>query len=522
MAHPEKTPAVQKALHKLRAQIRHCRENDRARLPSTSELARVFMTSKASISKALAILKNEGTVRCYRGSGIFIQGTHHADSAAKLYTPATAKPPHLSSAIRIKSAIEKHILSGSWPAAKALPSIKELQHAYGTSYRTMKKILVSLCRDGAVEPHGAGYRVALPGTTSSSAKIVLVWPYEKLTENLNIVEIFYDSILRKLEEECARVNISLDVIYDRYRDHTVSFVNLRNNQAYDVQEQGNVLGYIFLLRLFADAHEKQLACLSHTKKPIAILDVTGQLQLKSISKGRPLLRIFTMSVASQAGAKVARYLLSLGHRDVAYISPFHHYVWSRMRFQALCDTYSKAGLRKGAHLHALEKYGSRNELFQAIKARIKLPELTGAYHAWKKEIPYEYRSQLDPVMGWTTYDIIIRGGIYELLLPIMTRALHNTSSTAWIGANDVVAAIAFDFLSRNGVRIPEDISLIGFDDSLEALKLRLTSYNFNLPGLSHAMLQHIIQPESICRFQKSRIIDIDGTLVVRDSTQKLR
>jgi DNA-binding LacI/PurR family transcriptional regulator len=77
-------------------------------------------------------------------------------------------------------------------------------------------------------------------------------------------------------------------------------------------------------------------------------------------------------------------------------------------------------------------------------------------------------------------------------IPLFEKALADRSITAWVAANDTVAVHALAFLQEKKVRVPDDISLIGFDDTLEAFKNGLTSYNFNIEVIARRMLNHIL------------------------------
>jgi DNA-binding LacI/PurR family transcriptional regulator len=52
-----------------------------------------------------------------------------------------------------------------------------------------------------------------------------------------------------------------------------------------------------------------------------------------------------------------------------------------------------------------------------------------------------------------------------------------------VGANDDVAIACLDLLTANGVRVPEECAVVGFDDSAQAEPAQLTSYSFNAPAV---------------------------------------
>jgi DNA-binding LacI/PurR family transcriptional regulator len=74
------------------------------------------------------------------------------------------------------------------------------------------------------------------------------------------------------------------------------------------------------------------------------------------------------------------------------------------------------------------------------------------------------------------------------------RILHTHPATAWVAFNDDLALIALDYLREAGVRLPRDLSLVGFDDTLEGFGEGLTSYSFNVAAIVNEMLEHVLAP----------------------------
>jgi LacI family transcriptional regulator len=103
------------------------------------------------------------------------------------------------------------------------------------------------------------------------------------------------------------------------------------------------------------------------------------------------------------------------------------------------------------------------------------------------------------------------------LRPLFERALGDRRATAWIGVNDTVALAALAFLRAAGRRVPADLSVVGFDDSNDALRAGLASYDFNLPALAEALVEHVVGWRSRSGRDHSPVAEIPGLLVERDS-----
>ena len=91
----------------------------------------------------------------------------------------------------------------------------------------------------------------------------------------------------------------------------------------------------------------------------------------------------------------------------------------------------------------------------------------------------------------TTTSILARRHAPALLEHI----LRTRNATAWVVYNDEVGVTALEFLRRKGVRLPEQLSLVGFDNTLEGYRLGLSSYDFNAPAIVNALLEHILAPK---------------------------
>jgi DNA-binding LacI/PurR family transcriptional regulator len=89
-----------------------------------------------------------------------------------------------------------------------------------------------------------------------------------------------------------------------------------------------------------------------------------------------------------------------------------------------------------------------------------------------------------------------RETLREHVEPLFARALRDRDITAWVISNDLTALSALGFLRSRRRRVPQEISVLGFDDIYEAFSAKMTSYSFNLPALMHAMLSYVLRPSS--------------------------
>jgi DNA-binding LacI/PurR family transcriptional regulator len=85
-------------------------------------------------------------------------------------------------------------------------------------------------------------------------------------------------------------------------------------------------------------------------------------------------------------------------------------------------------------------------------------------------------------------------------------------------ANDFTATLAIDYLKECRIRIPEDIAIVSFDNTLDAIEYQFTSYDFNHQGIISMMIRFILAPHTIKPGRKGGEIEVEGTLVMRHSS----
>jgi DNA-binding LacI/PurR family transcriptional regulator len=109
----------------------------------------------------------------------------------------------------------------------------------------------------------------------------------------------------------------------------------------------------------------------------------------------------------------------------------------------------------------------------------------------------------------------------ERLRHLFNQALAQKDITAWAVANDGNAIVALTFLKEIGVAVPQDISVVGFDDTTQAFEFGLTSYNFSLAAVAHRMLTFVLNPRGEPRAGNCGPIEVPGLIIARTSTERI-
>jgi DNA-binding LacI/PurR family transcriptional regulator len=243
---------------------------------------------------------------------------------------------------------------------------------------------------------------------------------------------------------------------------------------------------------------------------------------------------FRIACTPRHGLAMGRFLLGLGHRKIAYISPYYKNLWSMNRHAGLLEAFEGAGIMDGVVKIGAEDYDSVWHLAGDPSARSKdtpspylrslvsiRTEAEELLDACRGKIPkYVYR-RIDNIRG-QCQNIDAEYAERRYTLPLFEKAFAYKNITAWVGENDGIAMLGWAFCIRKGVRVPQDISIIGFDNTPEAHRNSLSTYSFNLPVAAHMMLSFIINPQIVPRPHYRKPIEIDGMVIRRCTTARNR
>jgi DNA-binding LacI/PurR family transcriptional regulator len=288
----------------------------------------------------------------------------------------------------------------------------------------------------------------------------------------------------------------------------------------------SILGIAYIVANLELKPEEVLTELTTLKKPVAVLDVVGGWNIPILSFANRFLQFFTVTTSLQPARQVAKYLLSHGHTRIAYISPFHKALWSKKRLQGVNQIYKDAGYPNGVVSLCLDRYAYQWDYLQHLEKQEDIHAFIEEYGKWK----HYAHSKLFRKFGNISYSIskyltqqnCASGEIYEKMTPLFKNALNDTGITAWLMANDYAGTLAIDYLKEQKVKIPEDVSVIAFDNTIDAMEYQLTSYDFNNNGIVNLMLRYILSPSSLPVEERSKVKEVDGMLVERLSVAHAR
>jgi hypothetical protein len=384
-------------------------------------------------------------------------------------------------------------------------------------YRTLKRALEAMVRNGSIMPYKKTYRVSDPSAHRSYGTIVLLLrgSADPLYHSPGFVEY-----LRAFQYECSRMQTRLSILTFDYAGDKMVCTNRRNGLRFGEDELGSILGFLMWTRGLSDRElPGMLVRLSAMGKPVSVLDESGLLSPPSVGSARTRILILSPSTSAAAGVNVGRYLLDLGHQRIAFFSVSNQPAWSQNRLRGLQDAYTWAGLPSGVvpltadrSPRAAGLRGLDRSIDRGFDAFLSSLDSTRGGEVLARAVRRTRTEPLRNLLRTISLDIAARGA----LEPLFEQALSDRTITAWVGENDGVAFGALDFLKQHGLSVPHDRSVLGFDDTLGAFTRDVTSYDFNIPAVMHAMVSHVVRPEA--RGSRNRWATVGGYVNRRGST----
>jgi DNA-binding LacI/PurR family transcriptional regulator/DNA-binding transcriptional regulator YhcF (GntR family) len=475
-------------------------------LPGIRVLARRASVSPVTMWKAVARLRAEGVLSSLPRAQVFV-----APRAPRADAPLRpSAPPRLPPAARprweeLRDRIEADLLALRFPGPQPLPSLKELCAEYEAGRLTVGRALRSLAEEGWLSRTGRRFSPVHARARRAQSSVVFLaeQPGGDVLTDLTPRSL---ELWRVLEERCHARDVRLVV-------RSVSdYLGARPQR-----DEPGVLGYV-VRNLDVDPvmAERLLGRLAESGLPVGLVDEVGLASQLEWPRRSSRIRTFAIAHSDRAGRQVGERLLQLGHRRIALFSPYEHRAWSRNRLSGIVNAFARAG----------EAVPYVVSAFPDDTASLRRA-VTGApgYAALARRIE-GFRARLDPAHrpaepGALARDPVFRTFALEAVAgrvrPLFEQALAAGRATAWVGANDSVALAAMRFLRHSGLRVGAEVAVVGFDDTLEALREGLASYDFNLPALASALLDHVLGWRTRPGRDHGPVLEIPGSLVERES-----
>jgi DNA-binding LacI/PurR family transcriptional regulator/DNA-binding transcriptional regulator YhcF (GntR family) len=503
-------PAISQALEYIRALI--SRMPPATRLPGIRRIAEDAGVSHVTVLKAIDVLRSEGAVRVVMGQGVTTVGS-----------PAISEKPPLPDRKwkALRDMIRRDLLTGRLDPLRPLPQQKQLLLRYLVSKVTLKCALDALVTEGTLESCKNTYRtsiVSAAGPRLSSGRIVIInqgFPPENPAHKQQLsVNQRQADLYMAIERECSLTGLKLEVV--RYYDRGSQPVFYTTSGGTDVPGLlKSSLGYMLVADPIPD-FDGLARYLNTFKKPMSILNNRSPFTMPLVKFNSPV-RHFLTGDTITCGFDVGRYLLQLGHRSAAFISPYHWNSWSRNRLEGLTTVFKQAGVNNGI-IHCVNDKEDRaiDSLFSVIHG-IRFTFSNIGFETGHKatlntrQLISEYQSEVH-----------ITREVIRYTKPLFEAALENRKATVWVCVNDNIALLALRFLADRGIEVPQRLSVIGFDDILLSLESGLSTYHFDVETIAHDMIVHITHPVWRSFLHVKHFTEINGRIVERASSAAVR
>lgn len=418
--------------------------------------------------------------------------------------PPPAPPPAIPRWRELKDRVASDLLALRLGPGPDLPSAKELCARYGVARLTLGRALRALASEGRLLRAGRGFRRRGHAVRAGEAIVFLAeQPGGDVLTDLSPRSL---ELWRALEASCRRRGLRLD-------SRPVAECLARGRGG--PPRGPDVVGYVVRnLDVPAATAGALLARLAALQRPVALVDEVGLPQGAAWARRASRFRVFAIAHSERAGRDVGEALLELGHRHVAVFSPFRD-EWSRSRVRGLADALLPAGPRGGVRAYVLPRFAGDAAVRDAVAGARGYAALVRRTVAFRDGLDPGRRPD-DPARD-ASFRAFAADAVAGSLRPLFARALAEGRASAWVGVNDTVALAALRFLREAGRRVPRDAAVVGFDDTAEALRGGLASYDFNLAGLAEALVDHVLGWRSRSGRDRAPVVEIPGGLVARDS-----
>jgi DNA-binding FadR family transcriptional regulator len=488
-------------------------------LPSRSSLAAQLGVCRTTLWRAVGHLQDEGVLQ--RGQRRRLRLSTRTFHASKDPPPATGSK--VLRWQRVYSELLHELFDGDLRDTSTLLPTKELARRFGVCRATAAKAVSALRREGLLK----GRYIVRQDTTGVAARmrVILLVDMRPRQETqhvrplqIHLVSTHQRRITQLLEQRCIMHNISFLKLGFVVENGTMRLIDLASLDTVELPQGDDVLGY--LCWWFGDEAIRNtlLRRLSLAGKPISIL-------LESAKEGpgkyldfRKGIRLFRVGGTTRPGRQVGLHLRSLGHRRIAFFSPFHQMEWARRRYEGIVEVFTQQGLpASSVLLFSWTHLTSQWDLLERAHARGKFDQLEAYFTEFIATLPRPFSSHL-----WEYYRKMTHTGYAQSELglqmhPWIEFARNDPSITSWVGASDATVGLLLEyFLRRNEW---PDRTIIGFDNTLESLLADITSYHFDLERLSEQMIRNLVNRRDPTLPANNRIIEIDGAVVVRGSSR---
>jgi DNA-binding transcriptional regulator YhcF (GntR family) len=426
----------------------------RCRLPSIRQLAATWGLSTGAVQAAVRKAVAQGWLETRPGSGIWVHGS----------LPALQPPPQRLDALRLSERIASEIQAGKIASGQDLPTPKDYSKLLGIHPATVRKALAILLSQGILERRGRSWAVRRPAAKAASrSPVLLCIGAPDANGNLRMDTDPEWDFWREIQAEALRCGLEPRLI--TWKDALL-------------EPGADVFGAVV-----SNWHMPDSTALLDTLLRLRLPASVWVANSESLPGGRyryaRTMWFHDLSFGRGSGAMMAAYVARLHHRRIAWISPFHASSWAQNRLIGLQEA-----LPKGFSMH--EANGEWVSEWDIQKDVALDPQVLGRISL----AGIDHGGMLDAIAR-PLVEVVTRERCLEIFAPRLDAAWQS-GATLWVAASDLAAQWCLHWLDSRGLQVPEDVSLVSFDDTREASRIGLTSLRFDVQAMARAMVRQIL------------------------------
>lgn len=470
-------------------------------LPPITAMAREAGCAPATMQRAVQELTRVGVLepRSRRGTRILSK-----PAAGRSEDTPMAVHHHRNEPVDILTdSLVQRIVSGEFRPGGRLPGYKELSRRVGGGYRSLIAACRRLCADGLLQPQGRGWKVSEIRRPRSQSRIVLCAQADT-AHALAFQTPRSSEFLRELEQTCLATGV--DVEFQPLPHLTETRISSWR------RDRRPLLGLIvWMVGMGRRERDVLLAAAQHHNLRIAFFDEHARISLPRQALGSGTVCRVGIERDFDAGRAVGRELLGLGHREVCCFD-----LWPERspspRLRGIADAFAQAGIGERAHLVC----GEQPLLTKPARSRSLSLERAKLHrrHSWLARF---HPARLN-VHARLRHDMTYRDRVAQSMASLFDIALTRyPDATAWVCGTDMMAAYAQAFLNERTRPSRDRVSIVGFDDTLDAFGAQLASYSFNVAAAARACVDHILGPTYAHAAARAGELTVPGRLLLRRS-----
>lgn len=478
------------------------------RLPTIASLAATAKVSRVTMWKCVRALVDSGAVTARPNQGIRV---------AKIGTDVRpARAAILRTVNDVAGAIRRACASMEFPPAAQLPPAKAIADRYGVSPPTVYRALSGLISDGTIVRTGRRYSVRrVVARTGGAGCIVLVASGDQ-DGRMAMVTQRTVSHVSSAERACFSHGMILRVVTNT---QITMALDARTPKRLAQLLPREITGLaVWPMGFTGDAQVALvLEQLMRFGSPVAVLEENRD--DSALRRSPPAgVKVFALDVDERAGYVAGCYLRRLGHRRVAFV---HH-----------GDQDSRLAMRGAGVARALrESFGDEARLVTSNTGYVSsvaddARHVTELATIMRRHAGAQLRRRLDlrhveeEWLGARLWPLITEVEERHRMRHVLDSDLMNARVSAVVGANDATAISALAWLRAHGHPVPDEVSVLGFDNGIEAAAQQLTSYDFGGNEAAAAMIDYLSSPSHApCRRRPtSEVTVIGGSVIARRST----